>query len=243
MKLDRYFYSMSAVVFLLLTFWGFHAFYLHGKPAFGDSIQPRMFVLDSIHGTAMSSWVVLFLIQSLLIGAGNRRLHMKLGWAALAIAPVLAISSILTAFRSVQSSPDDPSFFAFPYHRFMLVMFTEIALYTAFVTAGLITRKRPAIHRSMMLFASLSILSGSTARIPALYPLFSEVGWRGLFGPIFAIAAVLLVIRFFLTRRLDRPFALGYIAMVAVYILASQLAFTETWNRIAMALLKGSHLT
>jgi len=234
---------MSGLMFLLLTFWGFHAFYLHGKPAFGDSIQPRMFVLDSIHGAAMSCWVVLFLIQSLLIGAGNRRLHMKLGWAALAVAPVLAISSVLTALRSVQSSPDDPLFFAFPYHRFMLVMFTEIALYTAFVTAGLITRKRPAIHRSMMLFASLSILSGSTARIPALYPLFSEVGWRGLFGPIFAIGAVLLVIRFFLTRRLDRPFALGYTAMVVVYILASQLAFTETWNRIAMAMLKGSHIT
>lgn len=240
MKLYRYFYSTSAVLFLLLTFWGFHAFYLHGKPAFGDSIDPRMFVLDSVHGAALSSWVVLFLIQSLLIGAGNRRLHMKLGWAALAIAPVVAITSVLTAFRSVQSSPDDPLFFAFPYHRFMLVMFTEIALYTAFVTAGLITRKRPAIHRSMMLFASLSVLSGSTARIPALYPLFGEVGWRGLFGPVFAIGAVLLVIRFFLTRRFDRPFALGYIAMVAVYILASQLAFTETWNRIAMALLKGS---
>ncbi len=237
MKRDRYFYSISAVVFLLLTFWGFHAYYLHGKPAFGDSIAPRMFVLDAVHGTAMSCWVVLFLIQSLLIGAGNRRFHMKLGWAALAITPVLAISSVLTAFRSVQSAPDDP-LFGLPYHRFMLVMFTEIALYNAFVTAGLITRKRPAIHRSMMLFASLSILSGSTARIPALYPLFSDVGWRGLFGPIFAIGAVLLVIRFSLTRRLDRPFALGYTAMVAVYILASQLALTDTWNSIAMALLK-----
>jgi hypothetical protein len=237
MKLDRYFYSTCAVVFVLITFWGFHSFYLYGEAAGGDPIAPKMFVLDSIHGAAMSSWVALFLVQAVLIGVRNRRLHMKLGWAALAIAPVLAISSILTALRSVQSSPD-VFFFAFPYARFMLVMFTEIALYTAFVGAGLINRKRPAIHRPMMLLASLSILAGSTARIPTFYPIFSHAGWPGLFGPIFALGAVLLVIRFFLTRKLDRPFAIGYTAMVAVYIFASYLSFTETWNRVATAMLK-----
>lgn len=237
LKLDRYFYSISAVVFLLITFWGFHSFYLYGKAAGDDPIAPEMFVLDSIHGAAMSAWVLLFLVQALLIGVRNRRLHMKLGWAALAIAPVLAICGILTAFRSVQSSPDF-LFFAMPYPRFLLVMFTEIALYTAFVAAGLITRKRPTIHRPMMLLASLSILAGATARIPALYPVFSHVGWPGLFGPIFALGAVLLVIRSLPTRKLDRPFAVGYTAMVAVYILASHLAFTETWNRLATAMLK-----
>jgi hypothetical protein len=103
MKLDRYFYSISAVVFLLITFWGFHSFYLYGKAAGGNPIAPEMFVLDSIHDAAMSAWVLLFLVQALLIGVRNRRLHMRLGWAALAIAPVLAICSILPAFRSVQS--------------------------------------------------------------------------------------------------------------------------------------------
>jgi len=196
-----------------------------------------MFVLDSIHGAAMSAWILLFLVQAILIGVRNRRLHMKLGWAALAIAPVLVICSIVTAFRSVQSSPNF-FFFAMPYPRFLLIMFTEIALYTAFVAAGLITRKLPAIHRPMMLLASLSILAGATARIPTLYPVFSHAGWPGLFGPIFAFGAVLLVIRSLLTRKLERPFAVGYMAMVAVYILASQLALTETWNRLATAMLK-----
>ncbi|MGH9504054.1 MAG: hypothetical protein ACRD20_14475 [Terriglobales bacterium] len=237
MKLDRYFYSISAAAFLLLTFWGFHSFYLYGKAAGGDPIAPKMFALDSIHGAAMSAWVLLFFAQALLIGVRKRRLHMKLGWAALAIAPVLATSSIATAFRSVQLSPGDV-FFAMPYARFLLVMFTEVALYTAFVGAGLLTRKRPAIHRPMMLLASLSILAGSTARISAFYPIFSHAGWPGLFGPIFALGAVLLTIRSLLARQLDRPFAVGYTAMVAGYVLASHLAFTETWNRLAAAMLK-----
>ena len=237
MKLDRYFYSISAVVFLFITFWGFQSFFLHGKAAGGDPIAPKMLVLDSIHGAAMSAWVLLFLVQALLMGVRNRRLHMKLGWAALAIAPTLAILSILTAFRSVQSQPDS-SFFAMPYRGFLLVMFTEIAFFAAFVAAGLLTRKNPATHRSMMLLASLSILAGGTARVPALYPVFSHAGWPGLFGPVFALSAVLLVIRSLLTRKLDRPFAVGYTAIFAVYILACHLAVTEFGNRIATAMLK-----
>lgn len=237
MKIDRYFYSISAVVFLLLTFWGFHSFYLYGKAAGGDPIAPGMLVLDSIHGAAISAWFLLFLVQAVLIGVRNRRLHMKLGWAALAIAPVLLISSVLTAVHSVQLSLDSV-FFATPYPRFLLVMFTEIAVYTAFVATGLTTRKRPVIHRSMMLLASLSLVSGATARIPALYPVFGHAGWPGLFGPIFVLGAVLLVIRSLLTRKLDWPFAVGYTALVAAYILAFHLAFTETWNRLATAILK-----
>jgi hypothetical protein len=237
MKLDRYFYSISAFVFLVLTFWGFHAFYLRGRAAGGDPIAPGMFVLDSIHGAAMTAWVLLFFVQAVLIGVRNRRLHMKLGWAALGIAPVLVIFSILTAYHSVKALPDFV-FFAMPYPRFLLVMFTEVALFTTFVTAGLITRKRPAIHRPMMMLASLSILAGSTVRIPEVYPIFGQAGWLGLFGPVFVLGAVLLVIRFLLTRKLDKPFAVGYTALVAAYILACQLAFSETWNRLATALLK-----
>ena len=237
MKLDRYFYIISGVIFLLLTFWGFHAFYLHGRNAEGSPIAPGMIVLDSIHGAAMSTWVLLFLVQAILIGVDNRRLHMKLGWAALGIAPVLTIFGIITAFRSVQTQPDFV-IFALPYPGFLLVMFSEIGLYATFVTAGLLTRNRPTIHRPMMLLASLSILSGSTARIPALYPVFGNEGWLGLFGPVFALGGVLLVLHSLLTRRLNRPFAVGYAAMAAVYIFAFRFAITPTWSHLAAAILK-----
>jgi hypothetical protein len=49
---------------------------------------------------------------------------------------------------------------------------------------------------------------------------------------------VLLVIRSLLTRKVDRPFAIGFAAMVAVFILASQFALTETWNQLATAMLQ-----
>jgi hypothetical protein len=47
-----------------------------------------------------------------------------------------------------------------------LVMLIEVALFTAFVLAGVLLRKRPKVHKAMMLLASLSILAGATVRMP-----------------------------------------------------------------------------
>lgn len=82
------------------------------------------------------------------------------------------------------------------YSRFLLLMLTEIALYTAFVTIGIFARKKPRIHRSVMVLASLCLLAGAT-------------GWIGLFGPVFCIGAVLLLIHCIATRSIRSLVCLG----------------------------------
>ena len=59
-----------------------------------------------------------------------------------------------------------------PGPQFLLIMYLEIALYVVFVAVGVLNCKRPRIHRPMMLMASLSILSGATARIPLVNSVF-----------------------------------------------------------------------
>ena len=100
-----------------------------------------------------------------------------------AIALVAAGSGFLLAVESVRPVPAIP-FWAMAYRQFMLVMLSEVALFTLFVLAGVYFRKRPRIHKAMMLLASLSILAGATVRIPMLFPVFGEAGWPGIFGPI-----------------------------------------------------------
>jgi hypothetical protein len=79
MKQARYFYSISATVILLITLAGFWPFYLAGEGMQGRKISPQLFPLVAVHGTAMTAWVILFLVQSLLISTRNRKTHMKLG--------------------------------------------------------------------------------------------------------------------------------------------------------------------
>jgi len=237
MKADRYFYTSAATVFLLLMLIGFHAFYSHGTGLAGRRIDPGILPLVTVHGIAIAFWFVLFFVQSVLISVRNRRLHMKLGWSAVAIGLTIACTGSLVAIRSVQMSPPAP-FFGIPYSRFLLVMLTEIALFTLFLAAGILLRSKPKIHRPMMLLAGLTIVAGATARIPAFYPLFGHTGWVGLFGPVFCLGALLLLIRMALTRTFDPWFAAGYSFWVIAFIASTDLALTETWDRFAAQILR-----
>ena len=217
---------------------GFHSFVTSGRAAGGRIIDPAMVHLDLIHGLAIAAWYFLFLTQSLLISVRNRRLHFKVGWAAVAIALTIAVTGPWVAIRSVQITPPEFHFVGLLYSRFLLVMLTEVALYTAFVAIGILNRKKPGIHRAAMILASLSLLAGATVRMPFLHPVFGATGWIGLFGPVFCLGAVLLLIRRAVTRSFDRWFAIGYAAWVILFIASEKLSLTETWRAVASKILK-----
>jgi hypothetical protein len=237
-KTDRWFYSAAGATFIVMMLVGFRWFVTSATGDGGRVIDPVMFRLDLVHGLAIAAWYVLFFTQSLLIGVGNRRLHFKLGWSAIAVALVIVTTGQLVAIRSVRSSPPDFHFFGMQYSRILLVMLTEIALYAAFVTIGILTRKKPGIHRSAMVLASLCLLAGATARMPLLHPVFGASGWLGLFGPVFCLGAVLLLIRCIATRSFDRWLALGYAFWVVIFIASEKLALTDAWSAGAAAILK-----
>jgi hypothetical protein len=237
-KIDRWFYSATGAGFLAVMLVGFRAFVMRGTGDAGRVIDPVIFRLDLVHGLAIAAWYVLFFIQSLLISTRNRRLHFKLGWSAVAIALAIAVTGPWVAIRSVQIAPPNFQFFGVQYSRFLLVMLTEIVLYTAFVTIGIFTRKKPKIHRVAIVLASLCLLAGATARMSFLHPVFGATGWIGLFGPVFCLGAALLLIRCAVTRRVDRWFAIGYTCWVIIFIASEKLALTESWAAVAAAILK-----
>jgi len=238
MKTDRWFFSAAGASFLLIMLVGFRWFVTTGKGSEGRVIDPAIFRLDLVHGLAIAAWFLLFFSQSLLITVRNRRLHFKLGWAAVAVGLTILITGSLVAIRSVQVTPPEFHFFGMLYSRFLLVMLTEIGLFTAFVATGILARKKPRIHRPAMVMASLCLLGGATARMPFLHPIFGTTGLIALFGPVFCIGAVLLLIRCILTRGFDRWFAAEYAAFVTLISVSEQVALTDTWAAIATFILK-----
>lgn len=239
MKSDRYFHAAAAAIILLITVAGFLPFYTSGHGEGGRTIAPGIFPVVLVHGMAITAWYVLFLAQALLITANNRRFHMKLGWSAVGLLPVVTISGVLVAVRSAQGAPNF-NFFGMRYHDFLLVMLTEIGVFTLFVVAGLVLRRQPERHRAMMLLASLSLLLGATTRMPRLVAWFGGDGSRlAFYGPVFTLAVVLLLVRTLMTRSFDRWFAAGFGFMVVTYLAAEQLSRTDAWRHLAALLLKG----
>jgi hypothetical protein len=237
MKTDRFFYSAAGAIMLLLTFTGFFAFFSAGKGFGGGEITPAIRGLVITHGVAITLWYVLFLVQSLLVASRNTRIHMKLGWSAIVLGLVIVGSGIPVAVKSVALNRGFV-FFGMNYTDFLLVMLVELAAFAAFLSVGLLRRKRPEVHRPMMLLAGLSLLIGATTRIPFLVDLFGGGDARtAFFGPVYTLMVLLVVVRLATTRKLDRPLAIGSAAMMAAFLIAEVLSRTDAWRQATLALI------
>ncbi len=82
----RFFYSGAAILLLILAFIGFQHFYLHGRNFENQELDADRRGLLIVHGIAMTAWMLLFVVQTLLIVSGNRRFHRILGWVSASVA-------------------------------------------------------------------------------------------------------------------------------------------------------------
>ena len=237
MKKDRYFYSIVSFVMLVLTFIGFSKFLLHGREADNGPITPQIVALVIVHGVALLIWIVIFFVQSLLIALKNRKLHMTLGWGGVLVAALVVITSPVMATRSVQLN-QAVHLFGMTYAQFLIVMYTEIAAFTVFTALAVLYRKKPSLHRSMVVLATLSVVSGSTSRIDFIDHAFGGLGWWGQFGPSFVLGAAILVARYILDGRLNRSFAGGFAALYASNLAACLVAVTPWWTAMGGSLTK-----
>ncbi len=233
---DRWFYTLASFTMVFFLVAGFRHFYLEGKGFDGNKIPPAVLGIVLVHGLGLTLWVILFFVQSLLIGINNKALHMKLGWGAAAVAAVVAISGPVVAMVSVRLRGDIP-IFGMSYSQFLLPMFCEMTAFAGFVALGLAFRKKNLeAHRAMMVLATLAVISGATARTEFVANLLGESTWWGLYGGPFILGAAFLLVRSLLLRRFDRPLALGYAALVVFYISGVYAALTPAWSGIAAAI-------
>jgi len=238
MKAERLFYSGAGALFLLMMGIGFREFILHGHGQAGRVISPAMLALVTVHGLAIAAWYALYFVQAMLITVRQRKVHMTLGWGAVVVGIAIAITGPLVAIRSVRMAPPQLQFFGMLYSRFLLGMLMEIALFTGFVTAGLLMRRKPRVHRALMTLACLALLAAATVRMDFLYPVFGRAGWVGLYAPIFCLGAVLLLLQVALTRSLERTFAYGYALLVASLVASQSLGATHAWDQLAAVILR-----
>ena len=232
---ERFFYSFAAAINLLLLLIGFAPYFLHHRGEGGRTIHPVMEDIDFIHGLSVTAWYSLLLVQALLVSWHKRRLHMRLGWLSVALVPLVTLSTVITALRSVREMPDMVRF-EMPYPNFLLLMLTDVAVFSVCATAGILLRKRPGVHRVLMLTASLSLLGGATSRIPWLDDVFGGYTRSGYFGPVWAWGAVLTILASLRLGALDRRLAVG-VGLFVMSELAAALALgTDTWAHWAAVL-------
>ena len=236
----RLFHSASALVIFVLVVIGFRHFYFEGAAHPGRPITPPIRMPIIGHGVTMSTWLIFFAVQPMLVASGHLRAHMKAGkiGGVLALAN-LALGSLL-AVQSATHAPPEFVLWTLDRVQFMAVPMLGIWTFAAFVAAGLWKRKEPATHRAMMLSGTLAAAAAGISRIDITSSLYMSTQWEHVFGPFLTtliLAFALLAIRCVLLRSLDRPLAVGTLLLTAACVGTMFIARTDAWRSFAAMLM------
>jgi hypothetical protein len=239
-KPGRLFYSGAAALVLVVMLLGFQQYYLYGKGYPGRDIAPPMQTLVFMHAIAMTTWVLLSLVQPLLIANGSRRVHMAVGRFGAVLAVCVVVLGSWVAIRGASLVPPEERIWGLAPKPFNLFAVVQIVTFGLFVGVGVYYRRRPDIHRPMMLMATLTVIGAAVARIGPFNALYEGTVLETIFGPdmwTLVLATLLLVVKWFIIRSFDRWFAIGYGCLVASHLLVWWVANTDAWERLATQLL------
>jgi hypothetical protein len=226
----RLFFVVVASAVIVTVFAGFApTFYLRGSFA-----QTRpMSVLLHVHGIVFSAWVGFFLVQTLLIARGSRRLHQRLGWIGAGIAAAMVIlvtAAMVEQLRRVNGFPPPPLALA-------LSLF-DIIVFATLVSAALYYRKRPDWHKRFMVSATIILLGAPMFRF-----IIHFVG-IGAMAKV-SIVSTLLVDAFFLPcfaydlltrRRIHPAYLIALVLIVLDQIAQATVVSWPPWVNFSNAL-------
>jgi hypothetical protein len=221
---DRRLFLIAAIGFPLLVLTGYFKSYYFS--AFFD-VRPVANALVHAHGLVMSLWVIYFVAQVALIRSKNIELHMSMGMAGIALAALVVVVGLLTAYDAQlvrHSSPpgSDP-------HEFFILPVGDMLLFVVYFAGAIYYRKRPLEHKSLMLMTAINFLPAALFRIPVVPENYT---------PIFAFGVpVLLAISSLIWVRIKHgKFNRVFVAAILLYIIAMPIPFrmafagTQVWH-------------
>lgn len=221
---EHLFYIGMAVVIVGTVFSGFAPTY-YLRQFFG--VEPLIPLLH-VHGLVFTSWIVLLLTQTALVAANRTDVHRRLGIAGALVAVLLVVVGTLTAIiraRQGAAPPGGP-----PPLVFLAIPLFDMLVFSSLVGAGFYFRRRPDVHKRLMLLATISILAAAIARLPLG---ILKAGPPVFFGltDLFIVACIIydLITR----RRIHRATAWGGLLIVASQPLRLMLSGTSAWMSFA----------
>lgn len=175
----RGFYVGLAVLMTLLAVAGFWPTYW--GPLLSGTLDLHW--LLHLHGLALTTWMLLLIAQTALVYRGRADLHQALG-KAVGVGWGLVVLTIGLAAALGRISPaigteyeDLRSFLAS-----LMIPVPSIAAFGLLFGAGILYRERPAVHKRLMIVATLVLLDAGTGRLGA-----NLLGVSGLLLLIFLI--------------------------------------------------------
>jgi hypothetical protein len=241
-RLGRWFFVGMAIAAAVTVFLGFaRTYYL--KSVFPTPTLPWLF---HVHGALFTAWTLLLVLQASLVASRRTALHRRVGVIGLSLVVPMLVTGSLAAIAAARGQGPISAAVArgeltrvgpgFPPLEGMVVPLTTMLLFGVFAGAGLSYRKRPDVHKRLMLLATIAMLPAAIGR--AISTLFGTANPALFFGApgLFVLA---LVIHDRRTRGRVHPVTLwGGLALTLSFPGRLALGKTDLWLNFAAWLIR-----
>jgi len=216
-------YVVLSVLMGAIAIIGFWVTYF-GPLARGTHNQP---LLIHVHAAVFVGWLMLFVTQAVLAAVGRVKAHRALGRAGIWYGVLLILTGVWTAVsRSAHHMRTDGSG-----EGLLFVALLDMAIFTPFFGAAIAYRRKPQVHKRLMVVAATMLLIAAVGRFwflpaPPLDMLVSAAIW---FSPVLLAMAHDWVT----TRRIHPVYVLGLAAFLCRLISPALVIGTPAWSSIA----------
>jgi hypothetical protein len=224
---DHRLFAAVAVLFPLVVLIGFAPTYY---ARFWFDAPPLSSAVVQMHGAVMTLWVLLFCIQVTLVSVHRVRVHQRLGWIGVALGVAIVCVGTVTALRAGKyGAPSTPPGIA-PL-AFMIVPTFDLLMFVLFFSAAIYYRRKPTLHKPLMLLTAINFLPPAVARIGV--PTLQALGPLWFFGFPTAVALLCVAVDARRKGRVNRVLLGGTALLVASYIARLTLMTSSAWMRVA----------
>ena len=161
-KRSHYFFAASLIAFAIVLTGFFKTFLV---PSFQRTFEAPLVIY--LHGGFLFLWSLFFIAQTLLIRK-RFKLHRLLGFSSLVLVGCVVISTMASGVyvmkRDLAAGLGEIAISS------LVGTFTTPIVYAAFVVAGIFYRRKPEIHKRLMLLAMIAILWPAFFRFRHYFP-------------------------------------------------------------------------
>jgi hypothetical protein len=169
------FFSAMAILLAATVLAGFsRTYYFNEAVATPFPLSPLL----HWHGAVYSTWLVLLVTQTTLIARGQVSWHRRIGFFGCAVAAAMIVLGIAVAVTRTASGVTLDR--GVPPLVFLAVPLLGMPLFAILFGAAVLLRRRVAVHKRLMLLATLEIVTAAVARLPFV----ENWGPIGFFGVI-----------------------------------------------------------
>jgi hypothetical protein len=181
-----------------------------------------------VHGAAFTLWMILFLVQSALISVRRVAWHKSLGIFAFCLPPIMIVLGYIAAIdalhRGVKIGPLDPAVS-------LSIPLLGITWFTVLIFEAWRTRRTPASHKRLIVFATIALSDAALGRFP-----WDKMGMSPAAGAVTGLGIlILLMIAYDLValHRLHRSTMWAAPLTFAVGAFAVPIGMTSGWHAFA----------